>query len=96
MLRVFVVRSAVAAHTLRSFPFGTNFGRVQRIKKPHLELFPSGVIKIGDTYFRECFHYHRLGVLNYCVRNGNRCLHYNMVAKKGRSRVSHYGLEFGE
>jgi hypothetical protein len=38
--------------------------------------------KPGDTYFRECSHYHRPGVLNYCVRNGNRCFHHGMVARK--------------
>jgi hypothetical protein len=44
---------------------------------------PHGVFeKPGDTYFRECSHYHRPGVLNYCVRNGNRCFHYGMVARK--------------
>jgi hypothetical protein len=44
---------------------------------------PHGVFeKPGDTYFRECSHYHRPGVLNYCVRNGNRCFHHGMVARK--------------
>lgn len=43
--------------------------------------------KPGDTYFRECSHYHRPGVLNYCVRNGNRCFHYGMVARKVRRAV---------
>ena len=27
----------------------------------------------GDPYFRTFKHYHRLGKLNYCVRDGNRC-----------------------
>ena len=36
----------------------------------------------GDTYFRAGGHYHRLVVLNYCVRDGNRCDHYDMVAGK--------------
>jgi hypothetical protein len=44
---------------------------------------PHGVFeKPGDTYFRECSHYHRPKVLNYCVRNGNRCFHHGMVARK--------------
>ena len=34
----------------------------------------------GDTYFHAGRHYHRLAVLNYCVRDGNRCFHCDMVA----------------
>src|SRR5688572_23043353 len=49
---------------------------------------PHGVFeKPGDTYFRECSHYHRPQVLNYCVRNGNRCFHLGMVARKARRAV---------
>ena len=38
--------------------------------------------KPGDTYFRECSHYHRPEVLNYCVRNGNRCFHQAVWSPK--------------
>ena len=44
------------------------------------------VNKPGDTYFHAGRHYHRLAVLNYCVRDGNRCFHCDMVAGKGRVR----------
>ena len=58
--------------------------------------FARGVFdKPGDTYFRECSHYHRPEVLNYCVRNGNRCFHYGMVARKDRrSGKTPSGLTF--
>lgn len=41
-----------------------------------------GGYKIGDTYFREYTHYHRPEVLNYCVRNGNRCFHHAVWSPK--------------
>ena len=40
-----------------------------------------GASKNGDTYFHAGVHYHRLGKLNYCVRDGNRWDLSDMVAK---------------
>jgi hypothetical protein len=52
--------------------------------------------KPGDTYFRECSHYHRPEVLNYCVRNGNRCFHQAVWSpKKYVALVSTTHLKFG-
>ena len=42
------------------------------------------VLKNGDTYFHAGVHYHRLGKLNYCVRDGNRWDLSDMVAKRLR------------
>ena len=55
-----------------------------------------GGYKIGDTYFREYSHYHRPEVLNYCVRNGNRCIHQAVWSpKKYVALVSTTHLKFG-
>jgi hypothetical protein len=48
-------------------PNGFEMGK----KKPLLRNLKRG-LKSGDTYFRIGIHYHRLGKLNYCVRDGNR------------------------
>ena len=40
-----------------------------------------GFLKNGETYFHAGGHYHRLGKLNCCVRDGNRWDLSDMVAK---------------
>ena len=48
----------------------------------------------GDTYFRACGHYHRLGKLNGRVRDGNGCFLSDMVTGKkplGRSDPKRLG-----
>ena len=40
--------------------------------------------KSGDTYFHAGMHYHRLGKLDFCVRDGNRYDLSNMVTGKRR------------
>ena len=48
-------------------------GNAWKRKNPRADLrLPEGFLKTGDTYFRTGMHYHRLGKLNYCVRDGNR------------------------
>jgi hypothetical protein len=65
-------------------------------KKPLAEMSRQGVYKNGDTYFREYSHYHRPEVLNYCVRNGNRCFHQAVWSpKKYVALVSTTHLKFG-
>lgn len=54
-----------------------------RIKKARgLPLWLDCFKNPGDTYFRTFKHYHRLGKLNYCVRDGNRCGLSNMVSAR--------------
>ena len=48
-----------------------------------------GFAKNGDTYFHAGGHYHRLGKLNFCVRDGNRWDLSDMVAKDLAGGVSH-------
>src|SRR5437868_11645610 len=61
-------------------------------KKTPLDFAVGGVwrqgreIKPGDTYFRAGRHYHRPGELNGCVRDGNRCFLYGMVARRDPQR----------
>jgi hypothetical protein len=55
----------------------------QIIKKSPVEIALYGAfeIQIIRRYLLSHLqYYHRLGVLNYCVRDGNRCDHYDMVA----------------
>lgn len=51
------------------------------MKKPFDGVPSKGFLKNGDTYFHAGVHYHRLGKLNYCVRDGNRWDLSDMVAK---------------
>ena len=43
--------------------------------------FPGGPIKSAITYF-PAWQYHRQSGLNYCVRDGNRCLPTLLVTDK--------------
>ena len=44
------------------------------------------VIKIRRYLLSRFWHYHRLAVLNFCVRDGNRCDHYDIVTGRSAAR----------
>ena len=56
---------------------------------------PSRILREGPSITRQYLlshlqYYHRLEVLNFCVRDGNRCDHFDMVA--GRELAGLFAL----
>jgi hypothetical protein len=46
------------------------------------DLTTRGFLKNRQYLLSRLQHYHRLKVLNYCVRDGNRCDHFDIVTGK--------------
>ena len=57
-------------------------------KSPRGRLAPRGLKKIRRYLLSHLWHYHRLAVLNFCVRDGNRCGHYDMFTGKKAPSLS--------
>ena len=57
------------------------------VKKKPVDVFTrTGFIKMIRRYLLSHLqYYHRLKVLNYCVRDGNRCDHFDMFAGRDRT-----------
>jgi len=67
-------------------PDGATRTNRARSKKKTLSLFWLRVLYKNRQYLLSRLqHYHRLKVLNYCVRDGNRCDHFDMVTGRTTS-----------
>ena len=47
-----------------------------------------GFLKNRRYLLSRFWHYHRLVALNYCVRDGNRCDHYDIAAGRRARNLS--------